>query len=975
MATVYISHDPEDRAFVESTVLPPLPGLGFEWWLSADPSTSAFQSCRAIIVIVSDAARRSPTVRSEALTGLEAARPTIVIQRDKTQPEEIAPALRSLPVIAAIDTARGLALQLPSVVPSDDGAPKGALQIAWHDQEFSNYLQDAIGKLDFSRGEFLVGALARHIQHRPRPYPTDSARRDLSTLRSRRQFLLMERYADLVLQSGNTDLQVRRQFGQALIEQGRLDEALPVLQAVASEAPPTDNERAEGFGLIGRLFKQRYVNDPKSAAAPEHLRRSIDAYYQIYRDEPDRFWHGVNTASLLVRAGRDGVQAHEVVDAQSIATAILKRFDELRAAGKVDVWDFASRVEALVALRRFDEAADALDEYLAHRGMNAFEVSSTFRQFDEVLELRKAPEGGALVERLWRAVDRFRAGGATTSAQQRENVTRPDLRPIVLRVSDPGWSAGDIAGLTIGTRLGTVITARATDAAIQMLLKDPIVIAVEESRTVVDVATNECARGMPFINVCESYTDSAGTFDEKGRHALIAIVDDGIDVLHEAFTDEHGQPRILGIWDQRDETGPPPDGFEYGTYHAADDIKRYVATGVVEKTLGRNVDGHGTHVASIAAGRAVGSVFRGVAPEARVLVVRTKSDGDIGYSISHLEALAFIDRVATELKYPVVVNVSKGMNAAAHDGKSALEIGFDEFCSGGRKPGRVVVKSAGNEGDTAGHAEITVPPGGARQLRWMRTERFGFERIELWWSAADSLMFTLRSPGGAASPPVSDAAPDVSGDLAAGGKFHMQLTKRHPDNGDSRLLIQLGEGTNPLTGGVRHGPWTLDVVSVETLSGKPIHAWIARLGGEPSAFQTDASPRMTITVPGTAQSVIAVGAIDAREPTFLGPFSSSGPTRDGREKPDLAAPGVDVIAARGGTSHEARQLSGTSMAAPHVAGAVALVLSRAVSLGKPCPSANQIASALRQKTKRYNGHHDSGQGYGVVDIGKILGAF
>ena len=63
------------------------------------------------------------------------------------------------------------------------------------------------------------------------------------------------------------------------------------------------------------------------------------------------------------------------------------------------------------------------------------------------------------------------------------------------------------------------------------------------------------------------------------------------------------------------------------------------------------------------------------------------------------------------------------------------------------------------------------------------------------------------------------------------------------------------------------------------------------------------------------------------------------------------------------------------MAAPHVARAVALVLSRAVESGRPWPVANQIRSALTQKTKNYNGHFDPGQGYGIVDVAALLAAF
>jgi endonuclease G len=223
--------------------------------------------------------------------------------------------------------------------------------------------------------------------------------------------------------------------------------------------------------------------------------------------------------------------------------------------------------------------------------------------------------------------------------------------------------------------------------------------------------------------------------------------------------------------------------------------------------------------------------------------------------------------------------------------------------------------------------------------------------------------------------PVSDTTPDVSGRLKGGGWFQMQLAKRDRQNGDSRLLVQIGESSDPRNVGVAQGTWTLEIVALTSVSGTPIHAWIARLGGEPSEFQNDVSPKMTITVPGTAQSVIAVGAVEATIPTFPGPFSSSGPTRDGREKPDLVAPGVCVNAAKAGTLQDAREESGTSMAAPHVAGAVALILSRAAEIGRPWPTANQIAVALRQMTKDYNGRHDSSQGYGVLDVAKVLSAF
>jgi hypothetical protein len=74
-----------------------------------------------------------------------------------------------------------------------------------------------------------------------------------------------------------------------------------------------------------------------------------------------------------------------IAEARSIATTILGVLEKRQAeaaANRLDVWDYATRVEALVDLERFDEASIALDEYLVHTDMETFEVSSTFRQFD-----------------------------------------------------------------------------------------------------------------------------------------------------------------------------------------------------------------------------------------------------------------------------------------------------------------------------------------------------------------------------------------------------------------------------------------------------------------------------------------------------------------------------------------------------------------------------------------------------------------
>ena len=88
---------------------------------------------------------------------------------------------------------------------------------------------------------------------------------------------------------------------------------------------------------------------------------------------------------------------------------------------------------------------------------------------------------------------------------------------------------------------------------------------------------------------------------------------------------------------------------------------------------------------------------------------------------------------------PVVVNISQGMNAGAHDGRSALELGFEHFSDGGRMPGRVVVKSAGNERDRDGHAKVSLLSGAVEILDWQcQPAPFTRPRFELWWRSANN---------------------------------------------------------------------------------------------------------------------------------------------------------------------------------------------------------------------------------------------
>lgn len=997
MATVYVICAEKDTSIIESRVLRHLPSYGYSYWLarhhfagtelSDDAIERAMDQCQAILVVLSLAFLESSESTGEIDIALASQRTVIVVQLAFLGEEDEAKLptrLWTLPKIDfTLEEQQEVERLLVSLLPPINSAqemigPNGAKRIEWNEEIFSTAIAEATSRHDHAQAVALVVTIVNHLSHRPYAYPPKYAYSDLQKLRQEREFELMRQYGEKVIETGTREDRVRRLYAQALIETGKYDSALKELQLNIADPATSKEENFEARGLIGRTYKQLYVNEPDAVGAAELLKKAIAAYESAYLENQKNYWHGVNAASCLLRAERDGIEVEPLSRAKQIAAQIV---EDLKGR-ELPVWDCASLVEALLALEQYKEAQDALEVYIHHPDMTAFEVSSTYRQYHQVLQLDRVPSGKAILLRLRNAMERYRTGSVVF-----HSVTAPNLvgeamltKHLVIRLGEPNWQPQNVTDIVIRTRLGQIVTARGSESSIRELLNDSKVISVEESRPAAQI---ECDRSVPFIKVTGSYTGVTGTYDELGDQALIAIIDNGIDVLHEAFLDADGKSRIVGIWDQTALGGMSPHGFDYGVFHDESAIAGYIISGTVPQSLGRNDRGHGTHVASIAGGRAAGNFKGGVAPDAKLLIVVSASDGPIGYSQSYIEALHFIDGFATRQNLPVVVNVSQGMNAGAHDGKSTLEVAFDAFSESGRKPNRVVVKSAGNERAKGGHAKITLMTNSLEQLCWRRESGADFaERIELWWSSADEIKFRLRQPLPAGQQPpdpdppqnwsawVSTLAPEQNGKFPSGGPFRLTFTKRHIDNGDSLLLIELGD----LTAAAAKGDWLLDIWGISINEGGEVHGWIERSQGLPTTFVNHASEEMTLSIPGTAVSVITVGAVDSCQPIKVGGFSSYGPTRDKQNKPLICAPGVNVRAAEGGTADDVFSDSGTSMASPHVAGAIALLLSRAAKSGKIL-SGNQITSALRQKTQNYNGNWDRGQGYGVIDVSALLAAF
>lgn len=503
------------------------------------------------------------------------------------------------------------------------------------------------------------------------------------------------------------------------------------------------------------------------------------------------------------------------------------------------------------------------------------------------------------------------------------------------------------SGVRLVSLFGNIATCRVKRGDITHVRSDPNVLSMKAP---VEVQA-ESARidSDPFAPP----TDAVANVDVRrppgeratGRGVVVGFVDTGCDFTHPDFRLSNGGTRILALWDQRSTfRGGSNNQYGYGAIHSASDIDRALATPDPFSALGYQLpastseDGalHGTHVASIAAGNGHAQGPLGVAPNADLVFVemvarRLPEVYGLADSATLLEAVDFIARVAGSR--PWVVNLSLGEQGGPHDGLTLIEQGLDEIVRAG--PGRAICQSTGNYFGRRSHAAGNLRPGDSRVLRWeIDAADVTPNEMEIWYSGRDSFAVEVRSPDGQRVGPVKLGEQRI---LGASGQELCKVYHRakDPNNHDNQVVIFVYPGA-------AGGSWEVELFATDVVDGR-FNAWVERDAACPGcASRLAPEDAVQLSTTGTICNgfrTIVVGAYNPHSPhRELASFSSAGPTRDGRVKPDLIAPGVSILAARSAspdlrpTGTRLTRMSGTSMAAPHVTGTVALMFEAA---GRP----------------------------------------
>lgn len=462
-----------------------------------------------------------------------------------------------------------------------------------------------------------------------------------------------------------------------------------------------------------------------------------------------------------------------------------------------------------------------------------------------------------------------------------------------------------------------------------------------------------------------------------GEGVIIGFIDTGIDYVSDEFRNSDGSTRIAAIWDQNEDVyGYGTSAYGYGAVFTRENINEALnSQSPYDVVPSRDEDGHGTFIASVAAGNT------GVAPKSDIIMVKLKpaknflrqfylisddakcySEDDVMYAIKYLIEGAVV------LRKPIVICLGIGSNQGGHNGNTYLESYLDGIT---QLRGIGVTVSAGNETGFGTHFRVTEISGDNQPVEIsVGSNDKGFT-LELWGKAPGLLDVNVVSPTGEI---FGDISPTKAGSfsrtfLYEGTTVYVETTILEETSGDPMIFFRFENPTE--------GIWTINVKGRGSTMQTGIDAWlpIHEFINSDTRFVSP-SPDVTICSPGNARGVITVAGYDYRNNSiFIN--SSRGYTRNNGIKPDITAPAVDVegVLARRGNGLNGSSLyirkNGTSIASAITAGGIALILQWAVARGNFMNINNEtikrfLITGAKQTTEMT--YPNRQWGYGVIDL-------
>lgn len=431
--------------------------------------------------------------------------------------------------------------------------------------------------------------------------------------------------------------------------------------------------------------------------------------------------------------------------------------------------------------------------------------------------------------------------------------------------------------------------------------------------------------------------------NNQGAGVIVGFVDTGINYTDSLFRNVDGSTRIIGIWDQtnnsdnsnniENETAKPFSAFSalYGTQYTAEEINLALNSDNPASIVPtRDENGHGTFLASIAAGnRDERAGFSGAAPQASIAMVKLKpakqylrdfyliQDGAEAYQENDIMmGISYLYFLARKYSMPLVVCIPLGTNMGSHMGMSRLGQYLNQVSLSN---GSAVITAAGNETGARHHFRAVMDADTDEVTAELRVgEREAGFSMELWAENMGAYTVGFISPTG-------EVAREISVPLRGENTVSFLLeqtqitvyTQIADVSSGSQFIFMRFE--NPMS-----GIWRILIRNSLDIR-ETFHIWLPVRGFiSDETYFLRPDPDTTITDPGNARYPITVTAYDhTKNSIYI--HASRGYSLSGRIKPDLAAPGVNIL----GASVSGRRLtrmSGTSVSAAHLAGAAAILL-------------------------------------------------